>query len=98
MKKRGKKRKKLPVSYKLFGFPAHISSGGVSLCIYENIGASIENYGSITEYTDKLLRLKTRTGQLVISGRELIISETDANSMTISGKIRAVSFDYANLE
>ena len=96
MKKNKRKKKRLPLSYKAFGFPAHITSKGVNLSIYENIGASIENYGSIEEYTSQCLCLKTRSGHLKICGTELIISETDADNMVISGKINSVTFDYAN--
>ena len=87
-----RRRKKLPFSYRVFDFPAHLASGGSEIKIYENIGASIENYGKIIEFSEKKLVICTENGTIEITGESMSINETDVNALMITGDIRSLIF------
>ncbi len=95
MKKRRIKRK-LPLSYRVFGFPAHITTGGVNINIYDNLGLCAENYGTIHEYTDRKLSFAAKNGMVIVAGERFSIEESTPDKLFMSGIISSVVFDYAN--
>lgn len=52
----------------------------------------IENYKSIIEYTDTVIRLLTADGTLSIKGRELSIDMVRVSDMFVSGYFDIVEF------
>ena len=94
--KHKKKKRKLPISYNMFGFPVNVITNAASIMLYENIGAIIENYCCLVTYTDSIVKLKTGLGFISISGDKLMINEVEPGCLNISGKISSVMFDYFN--
>ncbi|MBR4079421.1 MAG: YabP/YqfC family sporulation protein [Christensenellaceae bacterium] len=76
-----------------FEFPPAVIAGGTSLCIYENIGVTIENYGEVLNYTEKLLRLRSEKGIIRIEGEGFCIIDMDADTLMASGQIIAVIYE-----
>ena len=52
----------------------------------------IENYRGITEYTDSLVRVQTKGGQIRLTGRGLQIEYYTNDEMKVTGKIRMLEF------
>ena len=52
----------------------------------------IENYRGITEYTDSLVRVQTKGGQIRLTGRGLQIEYYTNDEMKVTGKIRTLEF------
>ena len=53
---------------------------------------NIENYRGIIEYTDTLIRIKLKSGQLKISGARLEIAYYTNEDMMITGKIEKLEY------
>ena len=52
----------------------------------------IENFISIVEYGDEVIRLKTQCGEFTIEGKNLEARSMDSEHIQIKGKIQALSF------
>ena len=52
----------------------------------------VENYRGITEYTDQIVRLQTRCGQIKIGGRKLEVIYYTNDEMMIHGHIRTIEY------
>ena len=52
----------------------------------------IENFISIVEYGDEVIRLKTQCGEFTIEGKNLDARSMDSEHIQIKGKIQALSF------
>lgn len=52
----------------------------------------VESYRGIIEYNDKIIRLRTKCGQLKLSGLELNITYYSNDEMKITGKISVVEY------
>jgi len=52
----------------------------------------IENYRGITEYTDSLVRVQTKGGQIRLTGRRLQIEYYTNDEMKVTGKIQTLEF------
>ncbi|MFQ9493243.1 MAG: YabP/YqfC family sporulation protein [Dorea longicatena] len=52
----------------------------------------MENYRGITEYTDQIIRLQTRCGQIKIGGRKLEVIYYTNDEMMIHGHIRTIEY------
>jgi len=86
-----KKRKMRRASF--FEFPPEVIAGGMSLCMYENLGCSIENYGEILTYTETLLRLMTSCGVLRIEGERFNIAEMDDDTLMLRGCVYSAGYE-----
>lgn len=64
------------------GIPIVTLAGREELCI--------ENYRGIIEYTEELIRVQTKTGQMKINGRHLQIQYYTNDEMKIIGKITSL--------
>ena len=78
-----------------FEYPPEVVAGGMSLSIYENIGCSIENYGSILTYTEHLLRLDSGRETVRIEGEGFHIAEMDDDTLMLNGCVRLVEYEKA---
>lgn len=52
----------------------------------------IENYKSIIEYTDKIIKVQGKTTKVYISGNNLHIEYFNRDDMKISGRIKNIEF------
>ena len=52
----------------------------------------IENYRGITEYTESLVRVQTKGGQIRLTGRRLQIEYYTNDEMKVTGKIQTLEF------
>ena len=52
----------------------------------------IENYRGIIEYTDTLIRVQTRAGQIRIQGKRLRIQYYTNDEMKVSGTLSSLEF------
>lgn len=52
----------------------------------------IENYQGIIEYTDTLIRVQTRTGQIRIQGKRLRIQYYTNDEMKVTGALSSLEF------
>ena len=53
---------------------------------------SIENYRGIIEYTDLLIRVQTKSGQIKVNGQKLQIEYYSNDEMKIVGNIMSIEY------
>lgn len=54
---------------------------------------AIENFISIVEYDEDIIRLKTTCGELAIVGKHLEAKSMDSEQIQIKGQIQSVGYD-----
>lgn len=74
------------------GSPKRCSNGAPILTITGTDELCVENYRGITEYTDQIIRLQTRCGQIKIGGRKLEVIYYTNDEMMIHGHIRTIEY------
>jgi len=74
--------------------PEDVVLGVPLLTIWGNTEISIENYGGIIEYTDTLIRIRTKTGKIVINGKSLHVDYYTNDEMKIRGKIISIEYSH----
>ena len=52
----------------------------------------VENYRGLLEYTDSMIRIQTKLGQIHITGKQLKITHYDSDEMKIKGIIHMFMF------
>ena len=57
-----------------------------------NFEVCIENYRGITEYTESIVRVQTKGGQIRLSGRHLQVEYYTNDEMKITGRIESIEF------
>lgn len=68
----------------LLGMPLITMTGQAEVCI--------ENHRGIIEYTEVLIRIKTKIGQIKIIGKKLQIEYYTNDEMKITGRIASVEY------
>ena len=53
---------------------------------------NVENYRGILEYTDILIRIKSKCGQIRITGKNLQIAYYTNDEMKITGRVEKVEY------
>lgn len=53
----------------------------------------IENYDGIIEYEVNRIRVSTASGEITITGNELLISELDNEELLVSGHIKSIELE-----
>lgn len=53
---------------------------------------NIENYRGIIEYTDVIIRIQTKTGQIRITGKNLRVDYYTNDDMKLTGQIQAIEY------
>lgn len=66
------------------GMPILTVTGQMELCL--------ENYRGILEYTDSLVRIQTRTGQIRITGQKLQVVYYTNDEMKVTGHIQSIEY------
>lgn len=74
------------------GVPSEVVLGAPILTVTGNYEMLIMNYRGIIEYTDDMVRIQTKTGQIKVYGKRLGMDYYTNDEMKISGKI--ISIEY----
>lgn len=72
--------------------PKEIILNQIYITMVSNKQITIENYKSLIEYTTQLIRLKTSTGNLKITGNKLYMKQLTGEDILIYGNIHALEF------
>ena len=70
-----------------------ITKGCMLVTIYGSEIALIENFKSIIEYSDSIIKLKGKQKRLVIRGRELSIERYTKGDCKVCGVVEEFSFE-----
>ena len=70
----------------VMGMPVLTILGQNELCL--------ENYRGIIEYTDSLVRIQTKTGQIRIFGKNLLVIYYTNDEMKVNGQILSVEYQH----
>jgi len=76
----------------VLSFPKEIT---LDLPIVQAIGrneVSIENYKSLLEFSDEVIRVRTKDGIMAVEGSGLILRHVTVESILISGKILGIIY------
>lgn len=68
------------------GLPVLTVTGQMELCL--------ENYRGIIEYTDSLIRIQTKAGQIRITGQRLEIVYYTNDEMRVTGRILSIEYQH----
>ncbi len=68
------------------GMPVLTVTGQMELCL--------ENYRGMIEYTDTLVRIQTKTGQIRITGQRLQVVYYTNDEMKITGRILSIEYQH----
>ena len=74
------------------GVPKDVAMGLPILTVTGTSELCVENYRGMTEYTDELIRLQSRCGQIKISGKKLEVVYYTSDEMMIHGHIRMIEY------
>ncbi len=72
--------------------PKDVVLGQPILTVLGRMELGIENYRGITEYTDTLIRVRTKAGQIRISGKRLRIDYYTNDDMKVTGRIDSIDY------
>lgn len=72
--------------------PKDIMQGAMKITLTGNREAWIENYRGLLEYTDNLIRLQGKHGQILIEGTALCIAYYTNEDMKIVGYFKKIQF------
>ena len=74
------------------GSPKDVIQNASVITILGRNELCIENYRGIIEYTDTLIRVQTRAGQIRIQGKRLRIQYYTNDEMKVSGTLSSLEF------
>ena len=74
------------------GMPKDVVMKAAVLTALGNFEVCIENYRGITEYTECLVRVQTKGGQIRLAGKCLQVEYYTNDEMKITGKIESIEF------
>ena len=72
--------------------PKDVVMGAPVVTALGNFEVCVENYRGITEYTDTLVRVQTKGGQIRLTGKRLKVEYYTNDEMKITGKIECIEF------
>ena len=72
--------------------PTDVVLGVPILTLTGHYEVNIENYRGILEYTEQLIRINVRRGQIRISGKSLEINYYTTTDMKITGKVEKIEY------
>lgn len=75
------------------GMPKDVVLGMPILTVTGQSELNLENYRGILEYTDILIRIQTKIGQIKVSGKGLKVEYYTNDEMKVIGKITAVEYN-----
>lgn len=74
------------------GVPKDVAMGFPILTITGTNDLCVENYRGMTEYTDQIIRLQSKSGQIKITGKKLEVIYYTNDEMKIHGHIRTIEY------
>lgn len=74
------------------GMPKDVILGAPILTVTGQMELLVENYRGILEYTELIIRIQTKIGQIRISGRNLQIEYYTNDEMKITGKVTEIKY------
>lgn len=72
--------------------PKDVVLGVPILTLTGHYEVNIENYRGILEYTEQLIRINVRSGQIRITGKSLEINYYTTTDMKITGKVEKIEY------
>lgn len=90
-----KKKEKLSLRNKIAEWseiPKDVALGMPILTATGQTELYLENYRGIAEYTDSFVRVRTKSGQIKVSGRGLKIEYYTGDEMKMSGHIQTIEY------
>lgn len=75
-----------------FELPKEIFLNLPRITLIGNLQLYLENFGGIIEYSDEILRLKIKNGEVVIRGRELAIKNFFGEEIYVEGDIKSIEY------
>ena len=75
------------------GMPKDVLLKAAVITVTGNFEICIGNYRGITEYTDSLVRVQARNGQIRVEGSRLTVRYYTTDEMKITGKVEAIRFE-----
>ena len=72
--------------------PKDVVLGVPILTLTGHYEVNIENYRGILEYTEQLIRINVRSGQIRITGKSLEINYSTTTDMQITGKVEKIEY------
>lgn len=73
--------------------PKDVVLGVPIVTVLGQIEVCIENYRGIIEYTDLLIRVQTKIGQIKIIGQKLQIKYYTNDEMKVTGRITSIEYN-----
>ena len=74
------------------GVPKDVAMGIPILTITVTNDLCVENYRGMTESTDQIIRLQSKSGQIKITGKKLEVIYYTNDEMKIHGHIRTIEY------
>ncbi|MCI8939654.1 MAG: sporulation protein [Dorea sp.] len=74
------------------GMPKDVTLGAPILTVTGQMELLVENYRGILEYTECLIRIQTKIGQIRILGTRLTIEYYTSDEMKIMGKVTDIKY------
>lgn len=75
------------------GLPRDVLLKAPVLTVTGNFEVCIGNYRGITEYTDVLVRIRSKTGQIRVAGSGLKVDYYTNDEMKVTGRIDEIRFE-----
>ena len=72
--------------------PKDVVMGATVVTVLGDFEVCIGNYRGITEYTEELVRVQTKGGQIRLTGRQLQVEYYTNDEMKVTGKILTLEF------
>lgn len=92
--KRGKSGEKKLLGHvsEVSGMPKDVILGAPILTVTGQMELLVENYRGILEYTERIIRIQTKIGQIRILGTKLQVEYYTNDEMKITGKITEIKY------
>lgn len=74
------------------GIPKDVVCGAPVLTIVGRSELLLENYRGIQEYTEELIRIQTKTGQIKLTGRRLRVEYYTNDEMKVTGRFSGIEY------
>lgn len=75
-----------------YGMPKDVVLGMPILTVTGQSELNLENYRGIQEYTDTLIRIQTKTGQIKLRGNDLKVEYYTNDEMKVTGKLHTIEY------
>ena len=74
--------------------PKDVALGMPVLTVLGQMELSLENYRGIIEYTDTLVRIQTKNGQIRVTGKRLKVAYYTNDEMKVNGHIESIEYQH----